>query len=70
MWLVHWNGAEVPTELAALPPGRYVMEPVDAVAPLSETEEQSLIKGLASLDRGEGLSEEEMDARVAELLRR
>ncbi len=68
MVVLHWNGAELPTELVSLPPGRYVVEPVDSGTVLSEHEEAGLLRALDSLERGEGVDQEDLDARVASLL--
>jgi hypothetical protein len=51
--VLHWNGKDIPEELRGLPVGRYVVEPVDHVAPaLSPEDEEGLRLALASL-RGE-----------------
>lgn len=68
MVVLYWNGVEVPAELASLPPGRYVLEPVATVAELSDDEETGLLDALASHERGEGMDEDEMDTRVAAVL--
>jgi hypothetical protein len=68
MVILNWNGKELPSELASLPPGRYVLEPVAAVAALSKDEDEGLLRALASLDRGEGVDEEQMDAKIASIL--
>jgi len=47
-----------------------VLEAVDAVPPLTDEEEAGLHEALASLDRGEGVSAEEVFRRLGEKIRR
>ena len=70
MIVLHWNGAELPAELASLPPGRYVVAPVQSATALSEDEEAGLLHALGSLNGGEGVDDAEIDARVAFALSR
>jgi hypothetical protein len=52
--ILHWNGKDVPNELRELPAGRYVVEAVDDVAPLSQEDDEGLRQALASLRAGKG----------------
>jgi hypothetical protein len=50
---VTWNGKDLPAEIRDLPPGRYVVEPVDSEAPaLSPDEEAGIDAALASYRQG------------------
>ena len=51
--LIRWNGRDLPDELRALPPGEYVIAPVQAGGPLSEAEAEGLEEALAEAERGE-----------------
>lgn len=67
----HWNGNEAPAEPVAPSSERQGMNsvvPLFEDAALSEDEETGLLDALASLERGEGTDEDEMDARVASVL--
>lgn len=67
----HWNGKDVPDELRELPPGDYVVEPVDAdPPPLTADEEDGIRQALASRDAGRLVSHEEVQRSVADLLKR
>ena len=51
--LLNWNGKDLPAELCELPAGRYVVEPVDEVAPaLSPDDEAGIEAGLESYRQG------------------
>ena len=48
-----WNGKDVPAELRELPPGRYVVEAIEADAPaLSPDEEAGIEAALESYRQG------------------
>lgn len=68
--LLNWDGKELPEELRALPKGRYVIAPVDAVPALTAEEEQGLEEALDALDRDEGVDLEEVSAELEQLVRR
>jgi len=52
MTIVSWNGADLPEALKDLPPGRYVIQPVEDVVDLSVDEREGLERGVQQLDRG------------------
>jgi len=52
--VIKWDGVHLPEELQALPPGRYAIESLDRVEPLTEEEERGIMTGLADLDAGRG----------------
>ncbi len=68
--VLHWNGKDLPEELRELPAGRYALEPVDAVPPLTEEEEEGLRQALASLRAGRGRTVEQVRQTVDAALRR
>jgi hypothetical protein len=53
--VIDWDGSHVPESLRSLPPGRYAIEPVDQLGPLSEDEERGILAGLDELDGGRGI---------------
>jgi hypothetical protein len=50
--VIDWDGRNLPSELRLLPPGRYVLAPVDDSPELSPQEEEAILEGLADLDAG------------------
>lgn len=52
---IKWDGSHIPEELRKLPPGRYVIEPIDEPSPLTEEEGVGILAGLADLDAGKGV---------------
>jgi hypothetical protein len=54
--VIQWDGTHIPKELRELPPGRYAVEPVDRVPPLSAEEEEEILAALDELDAGRGTS--------------
>jgi hypothetical protein len=60
-----WNGKDLPAELRELPAGRYLLEAVDEVPPLTEEEDEGLRQALASLRAGKGRSAAQVRQRVA-----
>jgi hypothetical protein len=69
--VVRWNGKDLPDELRQLPPGDYVLEPVDSdAAPLTPDEEEGIRKALASRDAGRLVSHDDVRRSVDELLKR
>ncbi len=55
--VLDWNGHDLPGELASLPPGRYVLEPLESVEEWGLTPEQveGLEEGVRSLEQGKGV---------------
>ena len=64
--VLDWNGHDLPGELAALPPGRYIIERLEPLADwkLSPEETEGLERAARSLDRGEGAPWSEVNARL------
>ncbi len=53
--IIDWDGRKMPDQLRDLPPGRYLVEPLDEVS-LTPGEEAGIIAALDALDAGRGLS--------------
>ena len=53
--VIDWDGTHVPSELRKLPPGRYVVEPVDEISDLAPEEEEGILAALGQLDAGKGV---------------
>lgn len=69
--LLHWNGKDVPEELRELPPGDYVLEPVETESPpLTPEEEDGIRAALASKDAGRTVQHEEVRRSIDQLLKR
>ena len=73
--VIDWNGTDFPPELAALPPGRYRVELVEACAvcdgeafDLTPEEEEGILAGMRSLDAGRGVPLAEVDARLRRII--
>lgn len=64
--VLDWNGHDLPGELAALPPGRYVIERLEPIADwkLSTEETEGLERAARTLDHGEGVPWSEVRARL------
>jgi hypothetical protein len=62
--ILEWNGSELPSLLRDLPPGRYLIEPLDEDVVLSEEEEAGLLSAIEELDAGGGHPIGEVLARV------
>jgi hypothetical protein len=67
--VIHWNGTDLPPELASVPPGDYRIEPVDRTddEPGDDLppETQARIRaGMASIAAGKGIPLTEVDARL------
>ena len=62
--ILEWNGRDVPDELRSLPAGRYVVEAVDEIPPLTEEDEQGLVAALDAVRRGEVFTVEEARRKV------
>jgi hypothetical protein len=73
--LLHWNGRDVPPELAALPPGTYAITPVDAGdavarAALSTEQVRRLVDAIERMERGvPGVPADESRRRLQALIR-
>ncbi|MDZ4695937.1 MAG: hypothetical protein SGI86_12380 [Deltaproteobacteria bacterium] len=68
--VLNWNGEELPTELRALPKGRYVLQPVDELQSLTPEENAGLIQALESLRQGKSTDAETVFSRIEGKLRR
>jgi hypothetical protein len=68
--VVNWDGKNVPDEMRSLPPGRYVVEPLDEALSLTPDEEEGIRQAMVSLEAGEGRSLEEVRNRVLSALSR
>ena len=53
--VIDWDGSHIPEELRKLPPGRYAVEPIDHLPPLTPEEEAGIVAGLDQLDAGKGI---------------
>ena len=61
--VVKWNGNDLPEELRALPAGRYLIEPVDKLPPLTPDEDVGIQTACDALRRGEGVDSAEVQRR-------
>lgn len=68
--VVEWDGKNVPDEMRSLPPGRYVVEPIDEDISLTSDEEEGIRQAMASLEAGQGRSLEAVRNRVLSALQR
>lgn len=76
--VLNWNGQDIPEEvreqmpeeLRQLPPGRYVLEPVDEVPDLSDSEEAGIHAAIESVRAGKSVSLEDAKARIDRILGR
>src|SRR2546426_12375804 len=50
-----WDGTHVPQALRELPPGRYAVEPIDNLPPLTPEEDTGILAALDQLDAGRGI---------------
>ena len=68
--VLHWNGKDVPPELYALPPGDYVVEPVeDEAPPLTPDEEEGIRAALASAAAGRTLSADDVRRSIDKIIK-
>lgn len=58
--VITWDGEHFPTELRQLPPGRYVVEPLEMDEELTPEEEEGLMAALDELDAGHSHDFEEV----------
>jgi hypothetical protein len=68
--IVRWNGADLPEELRELPAGRYIVEPIDDVPPLTLEEDAGIQLALVALEHGGGVDDAEARRRIIAPLRR
>lgn len=54
--VINWDGKNLPLGLKDIPPGQYLLEPVQDATPLSEEEERGIQEALRQLDAGMGKS--------------
>ncbi len=62
--VIAWDGKNLPDGLREVPPGRYALEPIQDLVPLSEEEEQGIREALRELDAGKGKSLAEVVAEI------
>jgi hypothetical protein len=62
--VLSFDGKQLPEEMKSLPSGRYVLQSVDDIVGMSDEQEAGLEAAALSLDRGEGLSAEELRGEV------
>ncbi len=67
--VLHWNGHDVPGELAELPPGRYVLAPIDEGSELSAAEDAEVQAGVDEIERGASVDGDDVAARLRAKLR-
>jgi len=53
--VIDWDGSHLPEALRELPPGRYAVEPIDDLPPLTPEEDAGLLAALDQLDAGRGI---------------
>ena len=68
--IVRWNGTDLPEELRKLPAGRYIVEPVDDVPPLTLDEDAGLQLALDELAHEGGVDDAEAQRRITAPSRR
>ena len=76
--VLNWNGEalpeqvreQMPAELQHLPPGRYVLEPVDDAPELTDEQEAGIRAALESIQQGKGVSLEAAKVRIDRILGR
>jgi hypothetical protein len=76
--VLKWNGEalpeevreQMPEELQHLPPGRYVLEPIDDVPELTDDQEAGLEAAMESVRQGKGVTVEAAKARIDRILGR
>jgi len=68
--VIDWDGRNLPEQLRDLPPGQYVLEPLEATQPLSAEEEDGLLAALKELDTGRGIPLAEVGRNLGEHAKR
>jgi hypothetical protein len=64
--LIDRDGTHLPNELRELPPGRYVVAPVDGEIELSEEEDAAVRHGLDQAEAGQVVSYEQVMRKLRE----
>jgi hypothetical protein len=64
MLILEWNGTELPSALRLLPPGRYLIEPIDEPLTLSAEEEAGLMQAIKEADAGDTYPAAEVMAQI------
>jgi hypothetical protein len=67
--VIEWDGSEVPRELRELPPGRYLLEPLDDLLVLTPEEDAGIREAMDDLDAGNGIPLEDVLAELRAGLR-
>jgi hypothetical protein len=76
--VLNWNGdtlpeqvrEQMPAELQHLPPGRYVLEPVDDAPELTDEQEAGIEAAIESVRQGKGVNVETAKTRIDRILGR
>jgi hypothetical protein len=68
--IVRWNGTDLPEELRKLPAGRYVVESIDHLPPLTLDEDAGIQLALDELAHGGGMGDADAQRRITAPLRR
>src|SRR5262249_88151 len=68
--VIDWDGRNVPPELHVLPPGRYVLSPLDDDDELSAEEDAAIREGLDDVEAGRVVSLEQVIQEFESRLRR
>lgn len=58
--VIEWDGTHLPDGLRELPPGRYLVDPLDHSPTLAMEEDAAIREGLDQLARGETLTHAEV----------
>jgi hypothetical protein len=66
--VIDWNGSEIPSALKQLPPGRYVLEPLDEPLQLTPEEEAGILADIHELEQGQDTDAWAAIARVSATL--
>ena len=53
--VIDWDGTNLPAQLKELPPGRYAVESLESVLPLTAEEDEGLRAALDEMEAGEGV---------------
>jgi len=62
--IMDWNGNEIPDALKNLPPGRYVIEPLEDVFELTPEQEDGILQAMDEVEAGRGVPFEEVLQRL------
>ena len=69
-FVVDWDGEHLPDAMRSLPPGRYVVQPLDEAGALTPEEEEGIRRALASIEAGRRRSLEAVREHVLGRLKR